>query len=256
MFILLIQSTPIMYVSKATERDTYFAKVSNDSIFFYSLPINNSTYQLFEIPSSYFVLLLENENEDFYKAKYANIEGFVLKNSVIPINETPNYPYTTTSFRVFSPSSIPLQNSPTKTSESLTQIPSLEIITSFYGIKNGEELIPNSTSVWYYCSYLEDGISKQGYVFSYYCDQFQKIQPNNEPFTPITHDIFVEEENKIEISSELSQTAKALIAVGCCIPCLIIILLLLKKKSPRTTTTQKRIVRPRRDFYEFNEDDI
>lgn len=239
----------------ASTSETYFAKVSFESVYFYSLPINSEAYQLFEIPSSYYVLLLDSENNDFYRAKYSNIEGYVLKNSVQPINETPNYPYAMSSFRVFS--STQLQSQPSISAESLTTLSPLEEITSFYGEKVGQELIPDSTNVWYYCSYLADGVLKYGYIFSYYCDHFQKILPNNELFTPVTTDIFVKEEPPIFNSSQgLTSTAKALIAVGCCVPCLIIILLLLKKRSIRPAPAKRTVKKPRRDFYEFNEDDI
>ena len=255
-FVLFQHSYFSTTVCVATTQESYYAKVEYDSVYFYSLPIKSESHQLFEIPASYYVLLTGNENQDFYKAKYSDIEGYVLKNSVQAINETPNYPYAMSSFRNFSLSSLSLKSQPTLNSEDVAIIPSGEYITTYYGKKIGEEIISDSTNIWYYCAYGYENQLNQGYFSAYYCDHFQKIIPNNEAYTPVTTEIFKEEENILSSPSQLSTTAKALIAVGCSIPCLIIILLLLRKKSNNNQKAPKIVRRPKRDFYEFNEDDI
>lgn len=245
--IFLSQACP----QKASFADTesYYAKV-NDNVFFYSSPINNEQYKLFEIPSTYYVLLLGNGNQDFYRAKYSNIEGFVLKNSVVPINEQPNYPFANTSFRIFTETS--LYSSPDSNSN-IKVLPALTEITTYYGEIEGEELLPKSTDIWFYCCYRVNDNYFTGYVFSYFCDQKTEIVPNTEVFTPLTKEIFVEEEILSEPAK--SSLTTVLIVICCVVPCLIIVFLLIKKKNPKSTP--KRIIkRPKHDYFEFNEDDI
>lgn len=252
-FLSLITYPTIKHPSLASTKQTFYAKADNPLTYFYTSPTKGDDYKLFEIPKSYFVLLYDNANEFFYKAKYCDIEGYVLKDSVTPVNESPNYPFANSTFRVFAGTN--LYSSTQKESLIISNLSPLSSISTFYGQKHGEELIPNSTDIWYYCSYYEDGARKTGYIFSYYCDQFQPIQPNSEIVSPILGDIKFEAPDTLTDSEVLSSTTKTLIAVSCIVPCLIILLLLLKKRT--STKKEKKLLRkPRKDFYEFNEDDI
>lgn len=245
---IFLTPTPVRMTSFADIK-TYYAKV-NDGVYFYSSPIKGEQYKMFEIPSSYFVLLLGNANGDFYKAKYSNVEGFVMKTTVTPVEETPNYPYANTSFRIFTETNL---YSEPNTNLSITTLPALTDITTFYGKITGDELIPKSTDVWYYCRYKYNENYYTGYVFSYYCDLKNNIVENNELITPISGEIFKEEETlPIQNSSTLTTV---LIVICCVVPCLIVVLLLLKKKSSKPLS-KKIIKRPKRDYFEFNEDDI
>lgn len=245
---IFLTPTPVRITSFADIK-TYYAKV-NDGVYFYSSPIKGEQYKMFEIPSSYFVLLLGNANGDFYKAKYSNVEGFVMKTTVTPVEETPNYPYANTSFRIFTETNL---YSEPNTNLSITTLPALTDITTFYGKITGDELIPKSTDVWYYCRYKYNENYYTGYVFSYYCDLKNNIVENNELITPISGEIFKEEETlPIQNSSTLTTV---LIVICCVVPCLIVVLLLLKKKSSKPLS-KKIIKRPKRDYFEFNEDDI
>lgn len=235
---------------------TYYAKVENPSTYFFSLPIKSDDYKLFEIPVSYFVVLYDHENANFYKAKYCDIDGYVLKESVTPIFEKPNYPFALSSFRVFSKTNMYV--SPEKESEIVLEVNPLTNITTYYGISYGEELIPTSTDIWYYCSYYDNKSIKTGYIFSYYCDQFQKIQPNTELVTPITNNLeFEVKDNETEaLKNDLSPTTKAIIIVSCVIPCVFVLILLIRKKSLNGQKVKKFSRKPKKDYFEFNEDDI
>ncbi len=246
--LIFLTPSPVRITSFADVK-TYYAKV-NDGVYFYSSPIKSEQYKLFEIPSSYYVLLLGNSNDDFYKAKYSNVEGFVIKTSVTPVEETPNYPYANTSFRIFTDTNL---YSEPNSNLSITTLPALTDITTFYGKISGDELLPKSTDIWYYCRYKFNENYYTGYVFSYYCDLKNDIVQNTELYTPVTGDIFKEEEPlPIQNSSSLTTI---LVVICCVVPCLIVILLLLKKKSSKPIS-KKSIKRPKRDYFEFNEDDI
>lgn len=255
-FLMFECSQNFDFCTHASTSLTYYARVESPSTYFYSLPIKSDSYRLFEIPVSYFVILSDNENQSFYKAKYCDVEGFVLKENVTPVNETPNYPFALSSFRVFSKTS--LYSSPEQESEIVCDLPILSNITTYYGINYGEELIPSSTNLWYFCAYMDNNVLNKGYVFSYYCDQFQKIQTNNEVVTPILGELeFNINDEKPNLSkNDLSPTTKAIIIISCVIPCVFILILLIKKKSSKGQKVKKFKRKPKQDYFEFNEDDI
>ena len=249
LLLILLSQSPVRETSYADSK-SYYAK-ANDNVYFYSSPIKSDKYKLFEIPSSYYVLLLGNGNQDFYRAKYSSLEGFVLKSSVIPVNEQPNYPFANTSFRTFTDTN--LYSSP-NTSASIKTIPALTEITTYYGELEGEELLPKSTNIWFYCRYKIEENYYTGYIFSYYCDHRTEIVPNTESYTPCTEDLFSDEvQQTIQTKSSLTTV---LIVICCVVPCLIIALLLIKKKSSKPAVAKRIIKRPKHDYFEFNEDDI
>ena len=230
----------------------YYAKIETPSVYLYSSPVKSDKYRLFEIPDSYYVVLKGSENEDFFCAKYADINGYVLKTSVVPINETPNFPFANSSFRVFT--STNLYSSPSTDSSILSTL-NLETITSYYGTVPGQELIPDSTNLWYYCAYNDGELTRYGYIYSYFCDKFQKIQPNTESYTKIEDEIFKANSAQEQSSlSEIPTLGKILIFVGISIPCLAILIIVLRKKSSREEKPKKLIRKPRKDFYEINDD--
>lgn len=257
LFLALLISFP-NYLATFTYADsgrTYYAKVENVGIYMYSAPVEDTAYRMFEIPSSYFVLLNGNENDKFYSAKYDDVQGFVLKDSVTPMLGTPQQAYATSSFRVFSQVGLPLYSSPTDTANYEITIPYEQVISKAYGKISGKELLSNSTDKWFYCSFTQSGKKYSGYLFSYYCDNVSIISENTEFFTEITEELDFSPINSS--STTLSDTGKVLIAFAVIIPCLIILYLMLKPKT-KTKETPKRVPlrRPKRDYYEFNEDDL
>lgn len=239
----------------ADSRRTYYAKVQQSGVYMYSAPVEDMAYRMFEIPYSYFVLLNGDENNEFYSAKYDDVNGFVLKDSIIPMSGTPQQPYATSSFRVFSQVGLPLYTSPTDTANYEITIPYEQIVSKAYGKISGKELLSNSTDKWFYCSFTQSGQKYSGYVFSYYCDNISIISENTEFFTEITEELNFSPINSSETT--LSDTGKVLISFAVIIPCLIILYLMLKPKA-KTKEASKRIPlrRPKRDYYEFNEDDL
>ena len=248
LFLIFLSRTPVRETSYADSK-SYYAK-ANDNVYFYSSPIKSDKYKLFEVPSSYYVLLLGNGNQDFYRAKYSSIEGFVLKSSVIPVNEQPNYPFANTSFRIFTDTS--LYSSP-DSSSNIKSLSALTEITTYYGKIEGQELLPKSTNIWYYCRYKVEENYYTGYVFSYYCDQLINIVPNTESYTPCMEELFKDDGH--QITQTKSSLTTVLIVICCVVPCLIIALLLVKKKNSKPVA-KRTIKRPKHDYFEFNEDDI
>jgi len=250
LFLSIISS--IFPKTMSVSESFYYAKIDSDNVYFYSSPIKSEECKLFEIPNSYYVILTASENSEFYSAKYADLTGYILKSSVIPVKEIPNYPFASSSFRVFSSTNI-YQN-PSFNSEKLCDINLIKINT-YYGVIYGEEAISDTTKLWYYCSYTKNDENYTGYVYSYFCDKFQTIQSNNEVYTPVDYEIFTNLDKGYS-TTNLSILSKILIGLGVSIPCLTILIIILRKKSSHSEKPKRIIHRPRKDFYELSDDDI
>jgi len=236
--------------AKADENLSYYAKITSSNIYFYNTC--NEDDKLFEIPSSYFVLLTDDANEEFYSAKYGNILGYVKKNEVTPMNGSPINPYATKyNFRITSMSGLSLMKEATFESEEITNIDFLEDKIYFYGNFQGQEFFPNSTDIWHYCSYTKNNKTQYGYLFSYYCDFINELKTNDEYFEEITETL----KFKIETvsSSGLSDSIKALIILAVIIPILIACYFFI---TPKKKKEKPKIIKRHKDYYELNESDL
>lgn len=230
----------------------YYAKITDENICFYSTPTKNNLSCLFYLPKSYFVKLLDDENEEFYYAKYKDVCGYVLKNEVTVMSGTPLNPFPTATFRVFSPEGQGLYTSPyLNENNRITTIPYLTKNINFYGTILGEQVIPDKSAQWFYCNYNSND-NYYGFVYSVFCDQLETIPLNTETFEIIENPQFKE----FSSSQELSSTSMVFIIAGVSLPCLIVIYLLIKP-----TLIKDKVMKPiqrkhKGDYYEFDESDL
>ena len=246
--LIFVLFTPETNFASAETQKNYYAKITSKGCFFYDQPNENSL--LFEIPETYFVLLTENANEEFYCAKYGNCIGYVRKNDVVPMKDVPTNPYATDfTFRVTSMSGLSLMNEATFESDELISLNFLEEDINFYGNLQGQEFFPNSTDIWYYCSYTKNNRTYYGYLFSYYCDFQQSIPKNNEYFEEITSSLVFKE---IPAISSNSDTITAIIILAVIISILLCCYFFITpKKKPRIKTARRK-----KDYYELTENDL
>ena len=152
------------------ETFTYYAKVNSDNIYFYSQPIDTDENRLFVIPQTYFVKLISYQDDNFYYAQYDNLFGYVRIDDVVAMNGVPTNPYATSEFRVFMPSGLGLYSKPCVESENkITDVPFLCETVKFYGIKQGEQYIPDKSDSWFYCCYQGEK-EYYGYLYSVFCE--------------------------------------------------------------------------------------
>lgn len=249
-FSLLVPHLPFV----AHAENVYYAKITNNDVCFYSTPSKNNLSTLFVIPQSYFVKLIDDENEDFYYAKYKDLYGYVLKNEVVVMNGTPVKPFPTAHFRIFSPEGQGLYTSPyLNENNKITTIPYLSQNITYYGTLLGEQVIPDKSAEWYYCNYSSND-NYFGFVYSVFCDKLEEFSINSETFDIINSPQF----NEKSASQELSSTSMVFIIIGVSLPCLIVMYLLLKptllKEKVINQSSHKR--KNRGDFYEFDESDL
>jgi len=226
-FILIFNST-ISYVNAANQ-NTFYAKILFDEVYLYKSPVENNDCSniYFELPKTYFVELI-SQHENFYQARYLNFTGYVKKDSVQAVSNTPINPFLNNiTFRVYAELSQHMQTSPTDINSEniITKIPYLSNNITYLGKINGESLIQGRTNVWYFCKYTSDQ-DYYGYVYSDFCDEMTSIQANTEDVTFITNPTFEKApENK---TIPITNNAVSIIIGILSIPALIFIFLIIK----------------------------
>ena len=234
----------------------YFAKIQKEGVYFYSNPIDSSENILFEVPNTYFVKLLDDENSLFYYAQYSDQFGYVKKSDVIAMDGTPQNPYATSSFRIFALEGMGLYSSPSLSAENeIAEIPYLTDDLVYYGKVSGQQAIPDKSNEWYYCKYTSSD-TLYGYVYSVFCDKLTDFADNYETFAIVTSPTFSSSSNL----DGLSTVAMTFIVIGVSIPCVIVIYLLVKPTlfKEKAINEHTKIPKKRRhgDYYEFDESDL
>ena len=193
-------------------------------------------------------MLLNNIDDTFYKVQYQNLTGYVLKNKVVPVQETPTTPYPSNiTFRVYAQDGLEMKDSPINSSSAQTvfSLPTLPTLT-YYGKLNGDELVPDRGSTWYYCKFDSESSpsnSYYGYVYAGFCDNLTQIPVNNENVTPTSNPFNKEDNEYLYSLANLTPQLKAIIVVCVCAPCIAIIFLLFKpfKIKENLSTKNKQI---------------
>lgn len=180
LMILLCQfSLPCTYAN-----EVYYARIMQDETYLYLSPIAADDYSnvLFTLPRTYFVQLLDDAGNDFFKVKYKQFYGYVKKDKVQTVATVPQTPFLEElNFRVYAELSRDMRTAPTTKTEKSTQvsyIPNLSRNLTYYGSIKGDQLIDGRTNVWYYCKYSADK-DYYGYVYSDFCDELVNPFPNN-----------------------------------------------------------------------------
>lgn len=242
----------------AADTKTYYAKILSDNVYIFADTSGEENSRLFVVPNSYFVLLV-GDKDDYYYAKYSGVMGYVKKTDVMPMDGVPMCPFANQTFRAFAQNGLEVFSSPRANASALGKLSFLQDNVTFYGTASGDELFPKSTSTWLYCSFDSGGEVKNGYVFSYFCDNLSLASENLEYFSEITEPLSFASE--LPTDGGLSDTAKAMIILGVSLPCLVILYLVLspKKRALLAKGRRKEKSPPQkrgRDYYEFNEDDL
>lgn len=258
----------------------YYGRAVDGEVNFYKAPISSPENILFKVPKSYFVKILAQENDNFYKAQYMDdIFGYIKKDDMQYINKTPASPFADfISFRIFTPSGANLRSSPNHNlgaTNLITTIPFLETNLLFVGNIEGEEAISYKGNLWYYCKYIKDNTIMYGYVYYAFCDMMTSIPNNNEQFEYVVPNFNNVQQSQANTNNAtemltLGSPAQVAVIVGVSLPCILIIYFLFKptkismQKSSTNKTQPKQIKskKPKKkikrlkgsDYYELDGD--
>lgn len=216
--------------SAKTNYTTYiYAQITQDNVYLYKDNSSKATSNAyFEIPKSYFVKLLSNIDDMFYKAQYRDVVGYVLKPSVTPVKEIPKTPYLeNVTFRVYASNgtNVLSQANAINLATTLGSVDLLEPI-DYYGKIGGEEYVEGRGTTWYYCKYSK--LSIRGYLYKGYCDDLQAIPLNTENVTPAEYPTFDTDDGYLYNLVNLTAPLKVLLIVLTISPCLVLIYLMFK----------------------------
>ena len=240
--ILINYFQPIPYVKAES---SCYAQIVQNGCYLYRNPSDNSNYTniYFMIENTYFVELLSDYDENFYKAKYMDIIGYVKKNQVQCVQGTPRNPFLENiSFRVFGNISREMYDKPYYH----TNNPSLKIYLPlycedliYYGIIYGESAVEERTNIWYYCKYTVT--NEYGYVYSDSCDKMSTIIKNTEKLayisSPQWEQVAPTSAQLVSVDSNPFKITTALI----CIPFATFIILLIKFAYSKSQNNKKEI---------------
>lgn len=276
--ILLIISTLMVILSTNgtviyAESTSFFAQIQTENVFFFE---DKGTKPIFEIPETYYVKLLENESEGFYKAEYMNLTGFVRASEVQCVEEHPFTIYLeNVNFRILASQSAELRSEPSRTLGLATlvcELPLYETNFTYYGKIEGEEVVPNRSNIWYYASYTKNGVTKYGYVYSGLTDNFTSYTSLPISLYPISKHNWasLEEEPIITPSFEPPNSFELAIIIAITVPALLLLFFMLKTSKkvrpvqaknngdiikmppPKTATSVPRKKKRGKDYYEID----
>jgi len=224
----LLSFYPMTY-SKINAKSKYttfsYAQIKADDVYLYrSTSSTSATNAYFALPYSYFVLLISNIDNNFYKVQYRDVIGYVLKDNVTPVAEQPQNPYLTNiSFWVYTTDGTNMLSSPHKTGKVVASVETFKNI-DYYGYIIGDEYIKNRGYTWYYC---KDG-ENMGYLYKGLCDNLSAIPQNTEKVTAVSSP-FVEDDNSFLYNLvDMTGWLKALLILAVCLPSLGLIYLMFK----------------------------
>lgn len=235
---------PIKYASADSDPIAY-AQVVQTGCYLYKNPLDNTNYLnvYFMLEQSYFVQLLSDYDNDFYKAKYMDVIGYVKKSQVQCVQGVPKNPYLNNiSFRVYSSDSRGLYDKPYLNTNNPTLKLYLPLYCEdliYYGKIYGESAIEERTNIWYYCKYTVT--NECGYVYSDACDKMDNIIKNSEklPYinAPQWNGLAISNQQLIQVDSKPFKISIALI----CIPFVIFVILLIKLAYSKRSSNKKEI---------------
>ena len=146
LILLIFLFSPVNIPNTEAAQESYFAKVINANVYFYSQAEESSA--LFKIPQSYFVELYDRE-KTFYKARYLDLEGYVKIGQVSPMEGKPENPYFQSNINVFALKGLSLNEAPNLESKEIASLPYESKDITYYGEIEGNS-IPNKSTKWYY----------------------------------------------------------------------------------------------------------
>ena len=230
--------------SYAYAEQNHFAQIMQSETYIYK---NTNKEKLFLLPRTYFVTLLD-EHEDMYKVEYNGIVGYVDKNNVSCVLNTPKTLYPTRTLRIYSNEGSAIYNSPYKNAKQIGNAPTMVNI-NFFGTLYGEESIEGRGSDWYYISTTINGEKVYGYVYGGLCDKISKLEINTESVTYIENINFT---NSTSVSTA-TPTQISITTVIVSLSCLMLLIMLFVPAIIRKNTAQHKSKQIISSYYNDNE---
>lgn len=222
--IFTVKQTQTKIVSTNPSTSGYAQILTNDC--FLLQDTSNTEKKLFLLEQSYFVKVIEDFNNVFYRVNYLDFEGFVEKSKIKFVEEYPEIPFLCgITFDIYSLGNVCLRSSPKKLDDDsniLCTVPANTKNLLYYGKISGEEAIDGLGNVWYYSAYQDDlGNVYKGYVYSPLTNNLSSIASSDENLTYVNISSFVPVDNLLY----LNLSTKNILIVITAIPTFFVVIL-------------------------------
>lgn len=230
--------------SKNNDNENLYAKALSDCVLYKSKEMSENAFDVyFQIPETYFVLILEDIDDKCYKVKYDRFVGYVKKNSVeialfVPVVKTLDG----VTLDIKSSSGTQIWSHPTTGSEICTTLSAGTVGLKYIASVVGEVPVGGKNNIWYYVSYTSEINSTnvyEGYVYSENVTNLSDIILNTE-----TNPEVINTENNDENLLFISSTIKTIVVAIVAIPVIlffVIILYKLVKNIKKNTNKNKNL---------------
>ena len=207
-----------------------YARIEKPTNIYRSSTISNTFENIYCIgEESYFVEIIQEIN-DMYKVNYNNITGFVKKEDVKGITNSPSTPYPY-NIKLNIGSNCNLRSTPTTATNTNNIISTIYANTTdiiFIGRASGEEAIDFGGKTWYYVCYQNN----YGYIYNNYVSSITPIYPSKENFTYYTAE-------PTNIINPITHAPSIIIIIILTLPLLGTLLLLYLPKKVKLSTSKK-----------------
>ena len=216
-----------------------YAQITSENSYLYRNPTSNPSISNIwcKLEQTYFVEIINDYNDDFYKVNYNSIIGFIKKSEVKEITNTPKSPYPSNiNVKINSNSGCYLRELPiskTNTSNIIKTIDKGSSNILFVGYSYGDECIDLKGNLWYLVKHNND----IGYIYSDFVEEKITIYPNIEEVSFYTKDY------TSNMLNPLSDTSTLITTIIITIPCIFILILLFtaKPKPKKSKLTKHNI---------------
>lgn len=212
-----------------------YAQITNNTTYFYktSNTIESIDNKWCLLPKTFFVKILTTFNDTYYKAQYYDIIGYVKKNEVSLVKETPQKPYPTIkNITTKSSTSCYMRTTPqirTSINNIIKTLPSSTTNIEFLGKIIGEEAIDTQGTIWYLVKHNND----IGYIYTYFSNTIIVDEVNVEKVSLI-------KDNLSPVITPLSDPENVLLITIILTPLLLIMYLLYKPHKTKQITNKNK----------------
>lgn len=246
--------TPVCH-AETTETTTYAKAMVGCNLYKTSEMTGGYENVLFQIPETYFVIILETVNDNCFKVQYDKYIGYVDSSTVtvatfIPILKT----LTNITFDIKSTSGTQIWQYPTPKSNICTTVSAGTKNITYIAYTYGTVPTGGESNIWYYVYYTPDSNSTnvyEGYIYSENTTNLSEIVANTE-----TNPEVIENEKGSDKLIFISSTLKTIVITIVAVPIILffaIILYKIIKKIKNNTKYAKNQNKAEMDFSEEND---
>lgn len=216
----------------SSSKTSGFAKIITNDCYLLKTPKQNEENKYFLLEQSYFVKVVEDFDNVFFKVNYLEFEGYVEKSKINFVEELPEMPYLSgITFDIYDLANVCMRSSASTPNDDKNIICTIPVSTKdilYYGKFAGEEAIKGLGNVWYYCAYQNvNGDIFKGYIYSPLTRNISSIASSTENLTFVNISKYV----PIDSLLYLNITTKNMLIVITAIPTLAIMIILSKSKK-------------------------